>query len=275
MVVDRGQVVAEWGATDEVMIVQSIRKSVLNALIGMAVEEGALSLDATLGELGIEDTPPALSPVERTATVRHLLQSRSGISHPAAAAPGGPVPERGMHVPGTFWFYNNWDFNVLGAIYERAVGGSIYDAIEKRIAEPLGMEDYSSSDGSYQFEEVSRHPAFHFAMSARDLARFGLLYLACGRWRDRQLVPRAWIEESVRTWSDVVNAWTPAGTLGYGYMWYVDRDLRGFSARGGTGQRLAILPAEGLVFVHRDSDERPIRDGPVDELLGRVLAARR
>ena len=274
MIVDRGRVVAEWGETDEEIVVQSIRKSVLSALIGMAVAERRMSLDATLGDLNIEDTPPTLSPAERTATVRHLLQSRSGISHPAAASPSGSVPERGRYAPGQFWFYNNWDFNVLGAIYERAVGASIYEDIERRLSEPLDMEDYSAIDGAYQLEAVSRYPAYHFAMSARDLARFGLLYLACGRWKERQLVPQSWIEESLQPYSEVVNPWTPLGSLGYGYMWYVDHKLGGFSARGGTGQRLAVLPAQGLVIVHRVSDARPVFDEPVDELIRRIIAAR-
>ena len=274
MVVDRGRVVAEWGATDEEIVVQSIRKSVLSALIGIAVSERRMSLDATLGQLNIEDTPPALTATERTATVRQLMQSRSGISHPAAAAPSGDVPQRGQYAPGEFWFYNNWDFNVVGAIYERAVGATIYEQIERRIAAPLGMEDYSAADGHYQLESVSQYPAYHFAMSSRDLARFGLLYLACGRWNGRQIVPRAWIEESIQPYSEVANGWTPLGSLSYGYMWYVDHRLGGFSARGGTGQRVAVLPEQGLVIVHRVSDEHPVFDGPIDELIQRIIAAR-
>jgi len=247
---------------------------VLNALIGMAVDEKRLSLDATIGDLKIEDTPPPLSPIEKTATVRHLLQSRSGISHPAAASPSGAIPERGRYAPGEFWFYNNWDFNVIGTIYESAVGSSVYVEIERRLAKPLEMEDYSAADGAYQKEAVSLHPAYHFAMSARDLARFGLLYLGCGRWKDRQLVPRAWIEESLEPYSEVTNPWTPPGTLGYGYLWYVDHKLGGYSARGGTAQRLAILPQHGLVIVHRVSDAKPVFDGPLDDLIQRIVAAR-
>ena len=274
VIVDRGRIVAEWGPTDEVLYVASMRKSVLSALIGIAVHEGRISLDATLADLDITDTPPELSPVERSATVRQLLQSRSGISHPAAAAPSGPVPQRGEHAPGTFWFYNNWDFNVLGTIYERAVGKGIYDQIEQRLAVPLQMEGFTREDGQYQLEPRSMHPAYHFNMSSRDLARFGLLYLACGRWKDRQIVPREWVEESLRPWSEVTNPWTPEGTLGYGYMWYVDHPFHGFSARGGTAQRVAVLPEQGLVIVHRVNDQHPVYDGPLDELIRRIIAAR-
>jgi CubicO group peptidase (beta-lactamase class C family) len=274
VIVDHGHLVAEWGGTHEELIVQSIRKSVLNALIGIAVEEGRLSPDATHSDLKITDTPPPLSPAERAATVRQLMQSRSGISHPAAASPFGEVPKRGEHAPGAFWFYNNWDFNVLGTIYEKAMNSSVYAQIEQRLAVPLQMEHYSKEDGEYQLEPVSEHPAYHFSMSARDLARFGLLYLACGRWNDRQIVPREWVEESLQPYSEVTNPWTPKGTLGYGYMWYIDHPFGGFSARGGTGQRVAILPEQGLVIVHRISDNKPVFDGPLDELIRRILAAR-
>ena len=86
-------------------------------------------------------------------------------------------------------------------------------------------------------------------------------------------MPKAWIEESLRRYSEVVNPWTPQGSLSYGYMWYVDHEFSGFSARGGTGQRLAI-PAHGLVIVHRVSDAKPVFDEPINELIRRIIAAR-
>jgi len=58
-------------------------------------------------------------------------------------------PPRGSHAPGTFWYYNNWDFNVLGTIYERATGTGIYDALDRLIAKPIGMQDYRPSDGTW------------------------------------------------------------------------------------------------------------------------------
>ena len=107
-------------------------------------------------------------------------------------------PPRFSHKPGSFWYYNNWDFNTLGTIYERAVRSSIFDAFEREIARPIGMQDYRPADGEYVTGAGSVYPAYPFKMSARDLARFALLYLSKGRWQDRQIIPASWVEESAR-----------------------------------------------------------------------------
>ena len=51
-------------------------------------------------------------------------------------------PARGSHPPGSFWYYNNWDFNVLGEIYQRVTGEGLFTAIEHRLARPLGWQDF-------------------------------------------------------------------------------------------------------------------------------------
>ena len=100
--------------------IRSIRKSILCALIGMAVAEGRMDLSATLESLGIDDRE-GLSPMERGATVYDLLTARSGIMHPAGYESDWMKqikPPRHAHPPGTRWTYNNWDFNALGTIYD-------------------------------------------------------------------------------------------------------------------------------------------------------------
>jgi hypothetical protein len=112
MVVHRGVVVAEWGDTTKRTELASVRKSLLSALIGIAVAERKISLDSTLAQLGIDDNAPALTDAEKQATVRMLLEARSGIYHPALYETPGMAkqrPARGSHEPGTFWYYNNWD----------------------------------------------------------------------------------------------------------------------------------------------------------------------
>ncbi len=84
VIVQDGVVVQQWGDFDQPFDVYSIRKSLLGALIGKAIDDGELALDSTLLSLGIDDTNPSLSEAEKLATLKDLLTSRSGIYHPAA-----------------------------------------------------------------------------------------------------------------------------------------------------------------------------------------------
>lgn len=83
MIVQHGLVVAEWGDTAAKAALASVRKSLLSALIGIAVARDQINIDAMLGSLGIDDNAPSLSDEEKTATVRDLLEARSGVYHPA------------------------------------------------------------------------------------------------------------------------------------------------------------------------------------------------
>jgi CubicO group peptidase (beta-lactamase class C family) len=252
MIVHRGAVVGEWGDTQKRTELASVRKSLLSALIGIAVAGGKISLDRTMAELGIDDNPPSLTEVEKTATVRMLLEARSGVYHPAlyeTAAMAKARPPRGSHAPGTFWYYNNWDFNALGTIYEHATGAGIYDALDRQIAKPIGMQDYRPSDGTYFTGPDSIHRAYPIRMSARDLARFCLLYLHKGAWGDKQVVPAAWVAESTRPYSDAGRG------RGYGYLWWTGEGW--FTALGAGGQYGFVKPALDLVVVLRvDRDQR-------------------
>lgn len=260
MIVQHGVVVDEWGDTARKSELFSVRKSVMSALIGIAVGRGQMHLDKTLDELGIDDNPPSLTPTEKTATVRDLIEARSGVYHPTVYETPWMIsikPTRGSHAPGEFWVYNNWDFNTVGAIYEKATGRRIFDALKADIADPIGMQDYQSSDGRYvSGEPGSRYPAYPMKMSARDLARFGLLFLNNGRWRDQQVIPAGWVAESTRPYSD-----TPYG--GYGYMWWTSRPAVGprgpgatitldaYWADGHLGQYAIVVPALDLVVINR------------------------
>jgi CubicO group peptidase (beta-lactamase class C family) len=203
MFVQDGRVIASFGDVSRKVTMQSVRKSLLSALYGIAVSEGRINLASTLTELGIDDNPPSLTGAEKQATVRDLLMARSGIYHPAAYETGDMAakrPQRGSHAPGSFWYYNNWDFNALGTIYRKATGEDIFKSFEQRIARPLGMEDFAARDGQYVTEPQSIHQAYPFRLSARDAARFGLLFLNGGQWREQQVIPAAWIKESTATY---------------------------------------------------------------------------
>ena len=258
MIVDDGIVVDAWGDVARNYVCHSVRKSLMSALYGIYVAEGKIDISKTLKELGIDDYTP-LTEAEKRATVADLLRARSGVYIPAAgesASMKASRPERGSHPPGTFWYYNNWDFNALGTIFEQETGErSIYEAFQKRVADPIGMQDFATENLRYEYEFYSMHPYYGFLMSTRDLARFGLLFARGGRWGREQIIPQAWVAESTTSYSDA------GASGGYGYMWWVAADGNhlanvvlpdgSFSARGYRGHYVLVIPEWDIVIVHR------------------------
>lgn len=259
MALYEGKVFFSWGKIKQKYLIHSIRKPFLCALYGIYVKRGLIDLDKSLDEMGIDDIPPGLTSIEKQATVRDLQMSRSGVYHEAAAEAQVMIrtrPERGSHAPGTFFYYNNWDFNVLGTIFEKQTGKKIFEAFKEEIADPIGMQDFLLSDCRYQYEgKKSKHPAYHFRMTARDMARFGLLYQNKGKYGDLQIIPSEWIAESTTSYS--INNLDGDG---YGYMWSIIPEEAGLGNgfyHTGTGVHLlAVLPDTKLVLVHRvDTDK--------------------
>ena len=124
MIVDDGVVVDAWGDITRNYQCHSMRKSLISALYGIYVADGVIDTSRTLKELGIDDHTP-LTETEKQATVADLLRARSGVYIPALGeAPSMKAmrPERGSHAPDTFWYYNNWDFNALGTIFDQETG---------------------------------------------------------------------------------------------------------------------------------------------------------
>ncbi len=255
MLIEDGTVVDHYGDISRRYMCHSVRKSLLSALYGIYFDKGKIDTAKTIAELGIDDKD-SLTGTEKQAKIIDLLKARSGIYHPAAYETRGMAamrPARGSHKAGTFWYYNNWDFNTLGYIFRQETGEDIFEAFKKELASPLNMQDYELHHGYYHLEaEHSHFPAYPFRMSARDLARIGLLFEREGKWNGRQIIPRNWINESYQSYSEVNNL--PGG--GYGYMWWVlgddfDEYGGGYTALGVGGQTITILPEQDIVFVNR------------------------
>jgi CubicO group peptidase (beta-lactamase class C family) len=270
MIVQGGQVVDQWGDVDKKIDAYSVRKSMLSALYGIYSSEGIIDINQSLEQLGIDDSPDPLTRDEKQARVVDLLRARSGVYHLVdfeTESMTNNRPPRGSHPPGTFWYYNNWDFNVLGTIFEKKTGLKIGDAFYQRIARPIGMQDFQPGDVFYFGGPASIHPTYHFELTARDLARFGLLYLRHGRWNDKQIVPEAWVEKSSHASEMIKSNGADAG--GYEYLWWVDYggvhfpevSVPGiYSARGAGAHFLFIIPTMDMVVVHRTDNDPPVRD---------------
>lgn len=269
MVVSGGRIITSYGDLAEPIRIASVRKSIMSALIGQAVDRGQIALTDTVGKFGVDDDPP-LTADEKTATVDHLLKARSGVYLPTAAETAtmkARRPARGAHKPGEFYYYNNWDFNVLGDIYERATTKSVFIAFKHDIADPICMQDFNVFDDTFYVYESGRprFPAYHMRLSSRDLMRFGLLYLRRGEWDGRQIVPRAWVEASTKSYSNTPNK--AFLTKGYGYLWWINQPASAeeaaaipadaFTASGFGGQLMTVIPSlDTIVMIRGKTNEK-------------------
>lgn len=267
--------------------VASIRKSFVSALYGIAAAKGKVDLDAHIGDLGVQDYTP-LTDLERSATVRQLLQARSGIYLPTAAeteAMKAARPARGSKAPGSFWYYNNWDFNVLGELYQRQTGQGLFVALEHELTRPLGFEDFDPlQHARWYYDPASpRFPAYNLFMSARDLAKFGQLFLDNGQRDGKQLVPAAWVAESTRSYSDTGRTGLLAG---YGYMWWVATAPGGpipagtYTAAGNGGRYIVVMPELQTVVAIQPDEKQGQPPVPLyadrenlDRLIAMLVAA--
>ena len=275
LIVHHGVIVHEYGATTHASNIHSMRKSILSVLMGIYSDRGVVVLNKTLADLDINDKEK-LSATERQATVQQLMQARSGIYHPAAyEAPEMAVarPQRGSFKPGEHWYYNNWDFNALGTIFQKFTCKSVFESLRDDLAKPLQFEDFSySSDTRFQYENTSEHPACIMRLSARDLARVGLLMSRSGRWRDRRIVSEKWVAESTTSYSD-----TDVPGRGYGYLWWVNLSQKSYSANGYKGQVMIVNTMRDLIIVHQvDTENDPnknVSGKQFSELFQRIINA--
>jgi len=294
-----GETLYEYGPQDEVTYTASVRKSVLAMLYGPYVADGTIDLDATLEELDIDDVG-GLLPIEKKATVRHLLTARSGVYHPASN--GGDnaadAPERGSQEPNTYFLYNNWDFNTAGAIFERLTGRDIHDEVNRQIAIPTGMQDFdvarNKALGRRGNAERSQFMPYYMHFSTRDLIKVGQIMLNGGKWGDQQLFDKAWLDEITSTVTPLAEM-NPAsnreGHFGYGYMWWIyDEATHGpeykgaYAARGHYGHYIVVLPALDMVISHKtwpisyNSPEEyadiNVTWDEMQKIIDRILAAR-
>ena len=277
IVVADGAVVAGWGDLERRFMCHSVRKSFLSALYGIFWDRGQLELNKTLADLGIDDEPDPLLESEKQARIIDLLQARSGVFHSSAYSGRFDARPRGSEGPGMYFAYNNWDFNTLAAILTQEVKVDVFHAFDEHFGRPLGMQDWRVSDGYYHYQrELSKYPAYPFRMSARDAARFGLLFAREGLWGERKILSRHWVRRSTAMCS------IDNDVMGYAYMWWVFREPRfephGMVAALGVGNNMiAACPDSDLVFVNRANTyaDQDTPMGPLLDLIEAILNARK
>src|SRR4030095_15570482 len=249
---------------------RSVTKSVVSALTGIALGEGAIkSLDQPLVEW-FPEFPELNTPDRRRITLPHVLSMTSGRrwneevpytnpqndeirmtrdSNPLRYALSAPFAID----PGTDFNYNGALTQVMAAVIERGTKMPIEDYARRKLFEPLGITDVE------WVGDLAGMPAAAsgLRLRPRDLAKFGSLYLHGGRWNGKQVIPEAWVARSTRrelrfrpgTGSDA------GGEFGYGYFWWyncypTDRGvIEARSAVGNGQQRVFVLPGLDMVVT--------------------------
>jgi CubicO group peptidase (beta-lactamase class C family) len=156
---------------------------------------------------------------------------------------------------------------VLGGIYERKLGKKIGEAFAAEIAAPIQMQDFRIEDMYYvrspenaEAFAKSMYPAYHFRLTARDMARFGYLFLRQGNWNGTEIIPHNWVTRSTTSYSDTTGF---GEGFGYGYLWWVHGyglNVDAISARGALGKYIIVIPERDLVIAFVNHTEFP--DGP-------------
>ena len=286
LIVRHGYLVYEhyWHGLDQTSghEVRSVTKSVVGALVGIALAEGKIkSLDSTVGEFLPAQLPKDADPRFADVTVRHLLTMTSGLAGDQDQAGGDPRIADAMvassdwvrHIlgrrlatdPGTRFAYSDASAHLLSAIVANISDKSTLEYARDELFNPLGIrsekafEPVLSDDIDPATLEAAERATVGWAVDpqgynfggaflklpARDLAKFGYLYLNGGRWDGQQVVPADYVAAATSAEGSSRNV-----SSGYGWLWWVGLEGgRTFFAHGRGGQYIYIVPDLDLVAV--------------------------
>ncbi len=261
LVVKNGYLVFEkyysWGSAEKYAVVHSVTKSVTSALVGIALEKGYLdSVDQKLIEFFPEYASDDLDPRIEKIRLKHILAMSAGFRWNDR----GPLM-RDWYTsadwakftfqlpivtnPGDKFNYNSSISHLLSIILSKSTKISTLDFAKKNLFEPIGVSGFWRQDPQGYYIG-----GFGLGLSARDLAKFGFLYLNNGYWNGQSIVPEQWVKKSTK---QQIQAFSHPlyGTFGYGYHWWVKQvdGCSSFRAWGRRGQYIAVVPELDLVIA--------------------------
>ena len=254
---------------EDVRDVMSVTKSILSALMGIAIQQGLIKdveervLDFFPGYLNVDSDPNILR-----LRIKHILTMTSGLYYLRLSGDSQPVAERRKgsddwikymldlpvkHPDLKTFCYSNFDADLCAAIIHTVINMDLYDYADQYLFSRIGMEvprwDYSDPQGLI--------PA-NMCLTARDMARFGQLYLQNGCWNGEQVIDEKWVGRSHKNYGN-----------NYGYLWWIDGDS--YFASGAGGSLIWVIPKEGVVVASQCKGLKTNWKSPmkaVKEILG-------
>lgn len=268
---------------------QSVSKSFTSAAVGIAIEKGVIKDvdEPVLGFFPEQEEIDNLDDRKRAIRLEDLLTMRSGTDYHERGSDSPHfqlnrlskgwtrfILDRPMVCdPGSRFNYDSGAVILTSSLIEARTGEHADDYLEEHLFEPMGIERVRW----YRNDEGHPHTGGGLYLRPRDMARFGLLYLRGGRWQDKQLVPRAWVDKSVRR--HVEFGEKRRHFKGYGYWWWILPPAEGdqqdiYSACGYMGQYIIVVPEHDLVVVVTGGARKSVdQNRPLEFLYSHVLAA--
>jgi len=289
---------------DSIHNIHSATKVFTSLLIGIAMEKGFIvSIDEPIYKYFPKYIESSDS-MKQKITIEHLLTCTSGLKWNELDEPKGPsndlvkllakvlnskedlehkialpaddliefiLSKPCIAVPGTKWYYSAGDLVLLGEIIKNATGLRMDKFAAKYLFEELGIENY-------KWELIDTDIVNAWGMleiRPRDFAKLGYLFLNDGKWKNKQIISKNWIEKSSIKYIDVPFVTEEWGKLSYGYQWFqrttkINNKSVNYFFRPGMGcQCVAVFPKYNVVFIITGGYWPS--DGPVNEIIDRFI----
>jgi len=265
------------GGPDKSTNLWSVTKSVSSALVGLLIDEQIISSTNEKMAKLMPDYPEF-----KEITLHHVLTQTTGLSWTeegplwvdwifsddwVASALDRPL----LHQPGGRFYYSSGNSHFLTALVQYSTGMSPGKLAKERLFEPLGIP-FDTLDTHIEYSNWKQYTeplhqtwrrdpngietaSFALYLTARDMAKFGYLYLNRGKWENQNILSEEWIRTS--TYDHVTNVYE---RYSYGYQWYLT-NVAGhpaFLASGFGGQIIGVVPDLDLVVVLKYEAQNPV-----------------
>lgn len=245
--------------------VYSISKSWTSTAIGIAADEGLISVEDSVISFFPELLPEKVSENLAAMKIRHLLSMNTGhqddtLGRVASRKPGWAERFLSLDVenePGTHFAYNSTATYMLSAIITRVTGMSMADYLKPRLFNPLGISGVwweespeGISDGGWGIH-----------VSPEDMLKLGVLYLNRGVWNSRRILSESYIADAASAVSDNSANGNPDWRVGYGYQWWRCRH-NCYRGDGAYGQYIIVSPEKDsvAVIISEEGDMQAVLD---------------
>jgi len=299
VIVRNGRIIWKGDDIDKRHGVWSATKSFTSTVLGLLIEDGKCTLNTRVADL-----LPEFKLHYPEVTLRHFTTMTSGYravgdettgsyKHGPSNTPFQPNPKPLFIPPGSQYAYWDSEMNTFALALTKIAGESIEDLFRRRIAQPIGMKDwdwrdYATVDGVV-VNGGSGNANKHIFITAREMARFGLLFLNKGNWNGRQLISAKWVEDATCVQAPGSMPWAhpESGIDGrgvYGFNWWRNglkfNGIRNFPsapegmfwASGHNNNKCFVIPEWNMVIVRLGLDGQ-VKDEVWDQFFSKVSKA--